>query len=231
MRAIVGACMMLMRCVVWCVWNSSINVPSLDEWVTAASQTVARRQDITLADPLEQLREDSDSQERGDLSFEDSFGGGDWQAFDLDESMEKDEQDKLNTSAVSDIEVAREADGTLPALDESSMMMVLNDKSLRDDSVAMDEQPEFNIDAYDEMLMENDNALEAPLSPGSYALEISSDLNVSINNESRTSLDFGAITEDSESADAARPKKKRKIGRDSVTELSSSFLKKVCRRV
>lgn len=192
--------------------------------MAAVSQSVARRQDITLADPTEQLREDSDGQERGDLPFEDSFGGGDWQAFDLDEDME---QDKLNASAVSDIEVAREADGALPVLDESSMMLALHDKSLRDDS--MDEQPEFSIDAYDELPMENDNALEAPLSPGGSALEISSDLNVSINNLSRTSLDLGAINE--ESAEAARPKKKRKIGRDSVTELSSSFLKKVCRRV
>lgn len=184
-------------------------MPSLDEWVAAASLTVARRQDITLADPLELARRDSD---RDELSFEDSFGGGEWQAFDLDESMEKE-------ADVSDVEVAREADGSLPAFDES-MMAALNAK---DDSVLSAKQPEFSIEAFDE-LPEVDNGLEAPLSPRSSALDISSDLNVSINNDSRLSLGLG---DEGDDAADTRPKKKRKIGRDSVTELSSAFLKKV----
>lgn len=40
-------------------------MPSLDEWMAASSQTMARRQDITLADPLDRIREENGFAERG----------------------------------------------------------------------------------------------------------------------------------------------------------------------
>lgn len=166
----------------------------------------------------------------GEVSFEDSFGGGEWQAFDLEEEKS---DDRLNASSVSDIEVAREADRSLLALDESTMLGALN-KSLHNDSAAMDvDQPEFSIEAFDDMpALDIDNSLDMPPSPSGNALEVSSDLNVSIHNGSRASLDFGAaLNEEEGDASILRPKKKRKIGRDSVTELSSAFLKNVGDRV
>lgn len=137
----------------------------------------------------------------------------------------------LNASTVSDVEIARDASAVLPSLDESGLMGAM-DKSLADESGfgGGDDQPDlvFNDD-YGNAALEFDNGLEVPPSPASNSLDISSDLNVSINN-SRTSLDFALANEDDDAAASLRPKKKRRIGRDSVTELSSAVLKKVRRR-
>lgn len=48
------------RCV-----SSAIAAPSLDEWIAASSQTAARRQDITLADPLRRSQHDDEFGDRG----------------------------------------------------------------------------------------------------------------------------------------------------------------------
>ncbi|RLN88906.1 hypothetical protein BBJ28_00002215 [Nothophytophthora sp. Chile5] len=206
---------------------SAISAPSLDEWITASSQTMARRQDITLADPLDRVREEGEFADRDGIAMEDSFGGddgGDWQAFDLDDSML---DSRLDISAVSDIEVAREADGAIPALDESGIMNAM-DKSMDQGSSLMEgEQPEFGYnDTSFEMVaddaMELDHAVDDPMNVSGTSLEISTDINVSINGSTRASLDAALANAEEE---ASRPKKKRKIGRDSVTELSSAFLK------
>lgn len=102
------------------------------------------------------------------------------------------------------------------------------DKSNGDESRFGDEDrpdlafnDDYGVDAF-----EVDNGLEIPPSPSNHSLDISTDLNVSINN-SRTSLDFALANEEEDAAKSLRPKKKRRIGRDSVTELNSAVLKKV----
>lgn len=71
----------------------SVPVPEMDQWMSANSQTLARRQDITLADR-------SVSMEK--KSTDDSFGGEDWQAFDPEEPYEEE------NSTISEIEKARD---------------------------------------------------------------------------------------------------------------------------
>ncbi|KAG7382174.1 Double-strand-break repair protein rad21 [Phytophthora pseudosyringae] len=204
----------------------AISVPSLDEWIAASSQTMARRQDITLADPLDRIREENAFAERDAIAMEDSFGGGegDWQAFDLDDNFGS---SGLDISAVSDIEVAREADAPMLPLDDSGIMNA-GDKSTDKSSLMMDgEQPEFGYnDASFEMPMDNALEVENPIDDlmniSGGALDISADINVSINGSSRASLDAALANVEVETN---RPKKKRKIARDAVTELTSAFLK------
>ncbi|DBA00258.1 TPA: hypothetical protein N0F65_007902 [Lagenidium giganteum] len=221
----------------------AIAAPSLDEWISASSQTTARRQDITLADRLDHVQEEEEVAGHGGISVEDSFGGGDWQAFDLEEEIvaeEKDEEpsmSQLNTSTVSDVEAVREADSSmvLPPMDDSAL---INDKSITEETAPIDGDLEFGApddfgigDTLDlenpDALPENENEQDmVPPSPGSKSLDIS-DLNVSLNNVSRTSIDFQFTNEDEETVKKpVRPRKKRKIGRDSVTELNAAYLKK-----
>ncbi|KAE9100861.1 hypothetical protein PF010_g14656 [Phytophthora fragariae] len=199
----------------------AITVPSLDEWVAASSQTVARRQDITLADPLDRIRESNAFAERDGIAMEDSFGGGDWQAFDLDDNF------GLDVSTVSDIEVAREADAPVLPLDDSGIINA-GDKSTDRSSLVTDgEQPEFGFnEAPFEMPADNglevENPVEDPMNISGGTLDVSADFNVSINGSTRASLDAALANVEVETN---RPKKKRKIARDTVTELTSAFLK------
>ncbi|KAG7380074.1 Double-strand-break repair protein rad21 [Phytophthora boehmeriae] len=207
----------------------AVTAPSLDEWIAASSQTVARRQDITLADPLDQ-RYDVYA-ERDGITIEDSFGGtdgGEWQAFDLDDNFGN---SALDTSNVSDIEVAREADGPIPALDDSGILNATDKSILDQGSQLMEQQADFGFnDASFEMpaddAMEIENSLEdhSMNISGASPLEISADLNVSINGSTRASLDAALVN--IEEGEEKRPRKKRKVVRDSVTELTSAFLKK-----
>ncbi|CAI5746779.1 unnamed protein product [Peronospora destructor] len=178
----------------------AITGPSLDEWMAASSQTMARYQDITLADPLNGL---SIAENEDAMAMEDSFGvgdGGDWQAFDLDDNFGN---SGVDTSTVSDIEVAREADGPILPLDDSGIINV-GDKSL------------------DRNAMEIENPLENPADISGGTLDISVDMNASMNGSTRASLDAALANVEVE----PRHKKKRKVVRDSVTELTSTFLKK-----
>ncbi|KAF1313521.1 Double-strand-break repair protein rad21, partial [Globisporangium splendens] len=204
----------------------AIAAPSLDEWINASSQTTARRQDITLADPLQRVQEDELAARDG-FGVEDSFGGGDWQAFDLDDMADR--EGVLNASAVSDVEVARDVSAVLPELDESGLMNAMDKSNAEESGFGDAFQPNLAFsDEYGEMApdaLEMGNGFDVPPSPASNSLDISTDLNASINSTSRASLDFALA--DEEQAQTVRPKKKRRIGRDSVTELSSAFLKKV----
>lgn len=159
--------------------------------------------------------------------MEDSFGGGDggdWQAFDLDDNFGS---SGLDISTVSDIEVAREADAPMLPLDDSGIMNA-RDKSMdRSSLLVHGEQPEFGFnDASFEMpadnAMEIDNPLEDPVNISGGTLDFSADINFSINGSTRASLDAALANVEVETN---RPKKKRKIARDSVTELTSTFLK------
>ncbi|KAG6587252.1 Double-strand-break repair protein rad21 [Phytophthora cinnamomi] len=202
----------------------AISVPSLDEWVAASSQTVARRQDITLADPLDRIRESNAFAERDAIDMEDSFGG-DWQAFDLDDNFGS---SGLDISAVSDIEVAREADAPVVPLDDSGIMNAGDKSTDRSSLLADAEQPEFGFnEAPFEMPADNglemENPIDDPMNISGGTLDISTDINVSINGSTRASLDAALVNVEVE---ANRPKKKRKIARDTVTELTSAFLKK-----
>ncbi|KAL4150613.1 hypothetical protein PRNP1_010015 [Phytophthora ramorum] len=203
----------------------ALAVPSLDEWIAASSQTMARRQDITLADPLDRIREENAFAERDAIVMEDSFGeGGNWQAFDLDDNFGS---SGLDMSAVSDIEVAREADAPMLPMDDSA---IVNDgeKSMdRSSLVVGEEQPEFGFnDAPFEMppddAMEIENPAEDSMNISGAMLDISADLNVSLNGSMRASLDAALANVEVETS---RPKKKRKIAHDTVTELTSSYLK------
>lgn len=194
----------------------AVTAPSLEEWMAASSQTVARRQDITLADPLDQSRQGDVFVERDAITVEDSFGDGDWQAFDLDDNFG-------DVSNVSDIEVAREADAPLQALEESGLMNALDkDRS----SLSMEQDMGFN-DASFEMpgddALEVENPVDDPMNVSATSLEISADLNGSLNGSTRMSLDAALVNIEEEET---RPRKKRKLGRDSATELTSAFLKK-----
>lgn len=231
--------------------SSAISAPSLDEWISAPSQTVARRQDITLADPLEHVKEGDELSGRDGFGMEDSFGGGDWQAFDLEGSLEKDGEEeereppsKLDTSTVSDIETGREAETSLlrAPLDDSSLVGVhADDKSVisgdgkDEEQPDQMEQPDFGFDhAYEDLPVEPmDMDMNMSLNveePVDKSLDISTDLNLTLNGNdaSRASIDFALMNEEEENASQAvsRQKKRRKIGRDSVTELSSAVLKK-----
>ncbi|CAH0521831.1 unnamed protein product [Peronospora belbahrii] len=200
----------------------ALSVPSLDEWIAASSQTIARQQDITLADSLNRTND----AENDVIAMEDSFGGedgGEWQAFDLDDNFGN---SGLDTSGVSDIEVAREADAPMLPLDDSAILN-LGDKSLDQSSLDKDgEQPEFGLnDASFEMPVDNVIEIENPLADtadiSGGTLDISVDMNASTNSSTRASLDAALANVEVES----RPKKKRKVARDSVTELASTFLK------
>uniref|UniRef100_A0AAV1UP79 Double-strand-break repair protein rad21 n=1 Tax=Peronospora matthiolae TaxID=2874970 RepID=A0AAV1UP79_9STRA len=200
----------------------AIAVPTLDEWMAASSQTMARRRDITLADPL-----DRSSLERDAISMEDSFGGGDgsdWQAFDLDDNFGS---FGLDASAVSDIEIAREADAPMLPLDDSGLLDV-RDKSLDRSSVVVEEEmPGFGLhDASFEMpadaKMEIGDPLDDPANLSGRTIDISTDIPGSIDGSTRASLDAALVNAQVETS---RLKKKRKIARDSVTELTSTYLK------
>ncbi|KAG3078638.1 hypothetical protein PI124_g15925 [Phytophthora idaei] len=202
----------------------AITAPSLDEWIAASSQTVARRQDITLADPLDRAREANGFAERDIIAMEDSFGGGegDWQAFDLDDNFGS---SSLDISTVSDVEVAREADAPMLPLDDSGLMSA-GEKD-RSSLMADGEQPDFGYnDASFEMPADNalemENPMDDPMDVSGGTLDVSADINVSINGSTRASLDAALANVEIETT---RPKKKRKIARDTATELTSSFLK------
>jgi hypothetical protein len=159
--------------------------------------------------------------------MEDSFGGegGDWQAFDLDDNFGS---SGLDISTVSDIEVAREADAPMLPLDDSAVLNAGDKSTDRSSLMAETEQPEFGgfNDASFEMPADNalemENPMDDPLNLTGGTLDISTDINVSINGSTRASLDAALANVDME---ANRPKKKRKIARDSVTELTSAYLK------
>ncbi|POM64421.1 Double-strand-break repair protein rad21 [Phytophthora palmivora] len=201
----------------------AIAVPSLDEWIAASSQTMARRQDITLADPLDRIREENAFAERDAIAMEDSFGGeGDWHAFDLDDNFGN---SGLDISTVSDIEVAREADAPVLPLDDSGIMIAGDKSTDRSSLMAEGEQPEFgfndtSFEIPPDNALEIDNPIDDPMDGGT--LDISTDINVSINGSTRASLDAALANVEVEES---RPKKKRKIARDTVTELTSAFLK------
>jgi cohesin complex subunit SCC1 len=234
---------------------SAIPAPSLDEWITASSQTIARRQDITLAEPLEQVREEDEFDDRGTchrsvemasktvsdhlcvdaFGMGDTFGGGDWQAFDLEDALDKDGNDadnnRLNESVVSDIEVGREADtsGIVPAnLDDSALMMG-DEKSIAEDQAIEFGAPDMGFEnAYEDQDMLPADTLDLENPDLDKSLNLSTtDLNLSLQNASRASIDFALVEGDEDAqAKTTRQRKKRKIGRDSVTELSSAVLKK-----
>ncbi|KAF4130892.1 Conserved region of Rad21 / Rec8 like protein [Phytophthora infestans] len=199
----------------------AIAAPSLDEWIAASSQTLARRQDITLADPLDRVREANGFAERDVIAMEDSFGGGegDWQAFDLDDNFGS---SGLDISAVSDVEMAREADAPMLPLDDSGILNA-GDKD-RSSIITEGDQPEFGYtEASFEMPLEVDNPMDDHVDVSGGALDVSADLNVSINGSTRASLDAALGSVEME---PNRPKKKRKIARDTVTELTSASLKR-----
>ncbi|KAL3665645.1 hypothetical protein V7S43_009081 [Phytophthora oleae] len=205
----------------------AIEVPSLDEWIAASSQTIARRQDITLADPLDRIRDQNAFEERDAIAMDDSFGGvdGDWQAFDLDDNFGN---SGLDISTVSDIEVAREADAPVLPLDDSAILNTGGKSTDRSSLLADGEQPDFEYnDAPFEM--PPDNALEMeipidePMDISGGTLDVSADMNFSINGSTRASLDAALANVEVETN---RPRKKRKIVRDTVTELTSAVLKK-----
>lgn len=156
----------------------------------------------------------------------DSFGGGDWQAFDLDESIEN----SRRLSTISDIEVARKADtsGGFRELNESGLLLRTDEKSIAEYS--NDDQPDLGVhDAYGDVqqdALELERSVDGPPSLSGQTLDISTDLNASLNNASRMSLDLALVNEE-DNTKQIRPKKKRKIGRDSVTELSATFLNQV----
>ncbi|TDH65952.1 uncharacterized protein CCR75_002645 [Bremia lactucae] len=192
-------------------------IPSLEEWIAASSQTTARRQDITLADPLDQTSKLNAFAERDMIALEDSFGGGegDWQAFDLDDNGGS---SMLQSSTVSDIEVAREADVLRLPLDES---MEAREKAMNQSSIAMEEEQAvftYNDASFDIPAEATMDSIDA----STPALDISTDLKDSIVGSSRTSLDAALGNLEVE---ALRSTKKRKIVRDTVTELTSAFVK------
>lgn len=89
------------------------------------------------------------------------------------------------------------------------------------------EQPEFGFnEAPFEMPADNglevENPIDDPMNISGNTLEISTDINVSINGSTRASLDAALANV---VVETNRPKKKRKIARDTVTELTSAFLK------
>ncbi|GMF14524.1 unnamed protein product [Phytophthora fragariaefolia] len=158
------------------------------------------------------------------IAMEDSFGG-DWQAFDLDDNFGS---SGLDVSAVSDIEIAREADAPMLPLDDSAILNAGDKSTDRSSLMAEGEQPEFGFnEAPFEMPaddgVEMENPLDDPMNVSGATLDVSADINVSINGSTRASLDAALVNVEVETN---RPKKKRKILRDTVTELSSAVLKK-----
>ncbi|KAI9919167.1 hypothetical protein PsorP6_011859 [Peronosclerospora sorghi] len=204
--------------------NAAMPVPSLDEWMTASSQTMARPEDITLADPLDRSSLDNDM-----IAMEDSFGGEgeDWQAFELEENVTP---SGLETSHVSEIEVTRDAAAPVLPLDDSSLlhgedktMMDKSSVSADDDAPALFglESTSFEVPADAPLEMEVPRE-DDPMDTSGGTLDISTDLNVSMNGSTRTSLEAALATVEAEST---RPKKKRKLVRDTVTELTSAVLR------
>ncbi|KAF0684554.1 Aste57867_23472 [Aphanomyces stellatus] len=205
--------------------------PSLTEWMATPSQTQARRQDITLADSSDHLYQDESFGGKDSFGMEDSFGGGDWQAFDIDGNQE------LDASTVSDIERAREADasGTIVPQDASMLEAEFNkpnedvdmfqdDKDMDIDMTGPVDVPDIDMNAaqpVDEDPYADHGMEVAPPSPQN-------------NQASQMSIDFAIEEDKPEDASAAdmepqapqQKKRKRKIGRDSMTELSSAVIKK-----
>ena len=129
-------------------------------------------------------------------------------------------------------------------LDDSSML----DQAMEKPDLGDVQQPNdasmndtLNKDMEQADTFDLDNAIgdvpDLPLPPSPSRggpLDVSSDLNLSTasntNNLSRVSLDLALANEEEDEKNAAkgtRQKKKRKIGRDSVTELNSATMKKV----
>ena len=137
----------------------------------------------------------------------------------------------LEQSRVSDVEVAREADLSIaPLLNDSTLLPPGLDKSIAEEpSDAM--QMDFGFEQGNDEEMAP-LPLEPPKwslngeEPSNQTLNISTDLNLSLHNGSRSSLDLALLPEDESRAQATHRPKKRKIGRDSVTELSSATIKK-----
>ncbi|RLO00651.1 hypothetical protein DYB28_001728 [Aphanomyces astaci] len=226
--------------------------PSLTEWMTTPSQTQARRQDITLADTSDRHQDDSLG---GKDSFEDSFGGGDWQAFDIDTNQEVlspsitspppvcqllSHACQLDSSTISDIERARDGDA-------SSLVAVPKDASLLlDNSDAelnkpadntMDDVDMFQTDKDDDIDMMQVDVPDIDMNPedpyADHGLDMAPPLSPPPrpeDNASSQTIDFAIEEQDKSSLEPQTPSqkkmRKRKIGRDSMTELSSASIKK-----
>ena len=161
------------------------------------------------------------------IAMEDSFGGGDgsdWQAFDLDDNFGN---FGLDASTVSDIEIARDADAPMLPLDDSGLLNA-SDKFVDKSSVLMEEEPQdFGLnDASFEMpgddKMEMGDPLDDPANVSGRTIDISTDIPGSIDGSTRASLDAALANVQVETK---RLKKRRKLVRDSVTELTSAYLK------
>ncbi|CAK4570169.1 unnamed protein product [Aphanomyces euteiches] len=202
--------------------------PSLTEWMTTPSQTQARRQDITLADTSDRHYNNDSINSKDSFAMEDSFGGGDWQVFDIEGSQE------LDTSTVSDIERARDAEvsGSIAVPQDTSILDGSSDVNKEDVDMFQDDK-EMDIDMTTEV---PDIDMEAGNAPMDDLVDHGMDVEPN-QSSSHLSIDF-AIQEDSQKANeeveasqTVQKKRKRKIGRDSVTELSSAVIKKGLRDV
>ena len=158
---------------------------------------------------------------------DDSFGNGEWQAFDPEEPFQVAD---METSMASDIELARDGDSTTNV--SRSRLSLLNTVP---EDMDMDEkaQPfEDEIDAFD--ALENDNMqIDVPrLSMDGNEFGISAPSPVRSHTSHTSRISIGLVSEMGDLNDenvqvTVKKKRKRKGGRDESTEISSEDMKKV----
>ena len=141
--------------------HSTMEAPGLEWMAVGSTQTQARKQDITLADPsimdgndlhnASNLMTDGDSEDGRRLSSisnihhqEDTFGGDEWQAFDP-EGDDEEENMMANTSSISDIEQARDA----AAISSSRLSILESVNEQTNEKMDMDEPQGFPMDDVD----------------------------------------------------------------------------------
>ncbi|OQS07067.1 hypothetical protein THRCLA_00923 [Thraustotheca clavata] len=209
----------------------SITAPSMTEWMITPSTTVARRQDITLADSSSRsLTQDSSFGAKDSFGNNDSFGGADWHPFDIDDQV----NNELDTSSISDVERGRNVANTSglsirPDLDNSIDNLDKDDIGV---DLFQDDKPDIEMGdpevpdiAADDVSMPDIDMqpVDDQFSTGGIDVEPASPLP----NDSQ-SLNFAVDTSGILATVPEQPKRqrKRKIGQDSMTELSSSVIKK-----
>ncbi|EQC31642.1 hypothetical protein SDRG_10807 [Saprolegnia diclina VS20] len=206
----------------------TLAAPSLTEWMTTPSQTQARRQDITLADTSNPSVYSNDSFNAHDsFGNNDSFGGGDWQPFDVEDQPNND----LDTSGISDVERGRNAADVSGLSIRADLDASIDNLQKDDDGVDL-----FQDDKDDDVEMGDPDAPEMvdDVSMPDIDMQLVDDqfdtggIDVEPTSPMADSqlLDFAMHGVENPTEAMPKRQRKRKIGQDSMTELSSAVIKK-----
>jgi cohesin complex subunit SCC1 len=196
-------------------------LPDVDEWMAAASQTVARRQDITL--------DESIHDHGADYSNTDGFGDGnaaaEWGPFDENSIVNQDEFQMEDSNEVSEIEQRRAAADTsgLPdAIPEHEEF----EGNVEFDADFPDQEPSMSMDLKDAEGARPDFEDIEPGEDAPQDLSINESGFGDFPDSGRLSMGLSIDTPQIQLKKSPRVNKRKRASIDEETTLSSEFLKK-----